>query len=86
MAGMPKKIIDRSNEILNWLEGQRSSTKTDFKKIKNNDLQLSFIQLDDPILEEIKQELLNIDINSLTPVEALMKLNSIKNQVSKKKK
>jgi len=86
MAGMPKKIIDRSNEILNWLEGQRSSTKTDFKKTKNNDLQLSFIQLDDPILEEIKQELLNIDINSLTPVEALMKLNSIKNKVSKKKK
>ena len=84
MAGMPKRIIKRSNEILNWLESQRSSTKKDSKNIQN-DLQLSFIQLDDPILEEIKQELLDIDINSLTPVEALMKLNNIKNKISKKK-
>jgi len=49
-------------------------------------MQLSFIQLDDPILEEIKQELIDIDINSLTPVEALMKLNSIKEKVNPKKK
>ena len=48
-------------------------------------MQLSFIQLDDPILEEIKQELIDIDINSLTPVEALMKLNSIKEKVNPKK-
>ena len=85
MAGIPQIIINRSNEILTWLESQRSSTKTDKKNI-NSDLQLSFIQLDDPILEEIKQELLDIDINGLTPVEALMKLNNIKNKVTKKKK
>ena len=86
MAGMPKRIIDRSTEILKWLESQRGSSEKNQGKLKNNDLQLSFIQLDDPILEEIKQELLNTDINSLTPVEALLKLNNIKNKVSKKKK
>mgnify|MGYP002010009475 CR=1 FL=1 len=86
MAGMPKKIINRSSEVLKWLESQRSSTNNNQSKIKNNDFQLSFIQLDDPILEEIKQELISTDINSLTPVEALLKLNNIKNKVSKKKK
>ena len=86
MAGMPKRIIDRSTEILKWLESQRGSGEINQGKLKHNDLQLSFIQLDDPILEEIKQELLNTDINSLTPVEALLKLNNIKNKVSKKKK
>ena len=82
MAGMPASILNRANEMLEWLESHRSSKKQ--KKHKEN-MQLSFIQLDDPILEEIKQELINIDINSLTPVEALMKLNNIKDKVTPKK-
>ena len=83
MAGMPNSILNRAKEMLNWLESHRSSKKT---KIGKENMQLSFIQLDDPILEEIKQELIDIDINSLTPVEALMKLNSIKEKVNPKKK
>jgi len=82
MAGMPPSILNRANEMLEWLESHRSSKKQ--KNYKEN-MQLSFIQLDDPILEEIKQELINIDINSLTPVEALMKLNNIKDKVTPKK-
>ncbi len=82
MAGMPPSILSRAHEMLNWLESHRSSKKLDKRK---ENMQLSFIQLDDPILEEIKQELINTDINSLTPVEALMKLNNIKEKVNPKK-
>ena len=82
MAGMPPSILNRAHEMLNWLESHRSSKKN--KKPKEN-MQLSFIQLDDPILEEIKQDLINTDINSLTPVEALLKLNNIKEKVNPKK-
>ncbi len=84
MAGMPPWILDRSQDILNELEAIRA-TKSDSKKLKTNtknapqdDYQLSFIQLDDPLLFQIKQEILKTDINTLTPVEALMKLNDIK--------
>ena len=82
MAGMPPSILNKAHEMLDWLESHRSSKKTN--KTKQN-MQLSFIQLDDPILEEIKQELINTDINSLTPVEALMKLNSIKEKIKPNK-
>ncbi len=82
MAGMPPSILSKAHEMLNWLESHRSSNK--INKTKDN-MQLSFIQLDDPILEEIKQELINTDINSLTPVQALMKLNNIKEKVNPKK-
>ena len=82
MAGMPPSILNKAHEMLGWLESHRSSKKTN--KTKQN-MQLSFIQLDDPILEEIKQELINTDINSLTPVEALMKLNSIKEKIKPNK-
>ena len=88
MAGMPKKMLDRANEVLAKLEashaGQTSEkSKSTNKKIPVNvdDFQLSFFQLDDPVLENIKEELINIDINTLTPVEALMKLNEIKKMV-----
>lgn len=90
MAGMPKKMLDRANEVLAKLEASHagqtnSSTKTKDAKTKNtvnvDDFQLSFFQLDDPVLENIKDELINIDINTLTPVEALMKLNEIKKMV-----
>ena len=78
MAGMPKSILTRAKEILTTLESSRTSTKITAKK---DQYQLSFIQLDDPIIDEIKVELSNIDINNLTPVEALMKLNDIKRKI-----
>lgn len=88
MAGMPKKMLDRANEVLAKLEASHAGqttekVKTNSKKVPVNvdDFQLSFFQLDDPVLENIKEELINIDINTLTPVEALMKLNEIKKMV-----
>ncbi len=87
MAGMPKKMLDRANEVLAKLEASHAG-QTEVKTKKNtkvpvnvDDFQLSFFQLDDPVLENIKEELINIDINTLTPVEALMKLNEIKKMV-----
>jgi DNA mismatch repair protein MutS len=96
MAGMPKKVLDRANLLLAQLEGQRdgsaSKEKTiSSKKIKMAEaveapasdagMQLSFFQLNDPVLENIKDELERTDINMLTPVEALMKLNEIKKMI-----
>ena len=83
MAGMPKQIIRKSEEILKKLEKNR--TKEDNKtKISNKDkMQLSFFQLDDPTLIQIRDEITDIDINTLTPVEALMKLNEIKKLIGK---
>jgi DNA mismatch repair protein MutS len=84
MAGMPNKMIKRANEVLKQLENSHVGNGSS-KKVKTaidvEDMQLSFFQLDDPILEQIKEELINIDINTLTPVEALMKLNEIKKSV-----
>lgn len=121
MAGMPKKVLDRANQILAQLEGERegkesgiggSERKINLKlggekknqglrienqesRIKNQEvfveainkqssaenLQLSFFQLNDPVLENIKDELQKTDINTLTPIEALMKLNEIKKMI-----
>jgi DNA mismatch repair protein MutS len=84
MAGMPNEMIDRANQVLKQLENSHvgsSSAKKVKTEIDVDDMQLSFFQLDDPVLEQIKDELLNIDINTLTPVEALMKLNEIKRSV-----
>lgn len=84
LAGMPSKVISRANDILKTLENSRSQdyNKNKVKKITEENLQLSFFQLDDPILENIREELLKIDINSLTPIEALMKLNAIKKLIN----
>ena len=80
LAGMPKQVIDRANKILVQLEkshaGQEKKKVTSGPKV--DDMQLSFFQLNDPVLEQIREELVAIDINTLTPVEALMKLNEIK--------
>lgn len=80
MAGMPKKVIERAETLLTMLE--RSHTGNDVEKaaaVSSNDgMQLSFIQLDDPLLLQIKEDILNTNIDTLTPVEALMKLNEIK--------
>lgn len=86
MAGMPQQVIRRANKILSKLEKSHSSEElTDKVKTLKDDLQLSFFNLDDPLLEEIKDEILSTDINTLTPVEALMKLNEIKRMLVKKK-
>ncbi|APD06229.1 DNA mismatch repair protein MutS [Flavobacteriaceae bacterium UJ101] len=85
MAGMPRFVIKRSEEILNTLEEKPSkgTVKEKTQKITEDNLQLSFFQLDDPILENIREEILNTDIDTLTPVEALMKLNEIKKMLGK---
>jgi DNA mismatch repair protein MutS len=87
MAGMPQTIIKRANELLAVLEKSHSSGELKKQsaslKSSNDNFQLSFIQLDDPLLIQIKEDILNMDINTLTPVEALMKLNEIKKLISK---
>ncbi len=88
MAGMPQQVLHRANKMLKKLEKSHSSEElTDkIKGIQEEDkLQLSFFNLDDPLLEEIKEEILDIDIDTLTPVEALMKLNEIKRMLTRKK-
>ena len=85
LAGMPAKVVNRANEVLKTLEKSRStsSSKDSTKAITDESMQLSFFQLDDPVLENIREELLKIDINTLTPIEALMKLNSIKKMIGR---
>ena len=86
MAGMPKKVLNKANSILKKLEKSHSSEQLnkDIKSIKS-DIQLEFFKLNDPALEEIKEELLDIDINSMTPMEALLKLSEIKRKISDSK-
>jgi DNA mismatch repair protein MutS len=100
MAGMPKKVLDRANQILSQLEGERDKSggrpekgepkekggeprvkSSEVKVSPADNMQLSFFQLNDPVLENIKDELQKTDINTLTPVEALMKLNEIKKMI-----
>lgn len=84
MAGMPQIVIQKAQKLLKQLEKRHSSEELSGIKAANDELQLSFFNLDDPLLEEIKEEIMNIDINILTPVEALMKLNEIKRMLAKK--
>jgi len=87
MAGMPQKVVGRAKELLLFLEKSHSSEelRKQTKRIRpgQDNFQLSFIQLDDPLLLQIKEDILNTDINTLTPVEALMKLNEIKKLLGK---
>ena len=85
MAGMPKHVVSRANEVLKVLEQTKSDDQLANKteKLTEENMQLSFFQLDDPILESIREEIMNTDINTLTPVEALMKLNEIKKKLGK---
>jgi DNA mismatch repair protein MutS len=90
LAGMPIQVLERAESMLAQLEFSHELTASNAKGIKKtkqvkvapsedlSDMQLSFFQLNDPVLEQIREELVNIDINTLTPVEALMKLNEIK--------
>jgi DNA mismatch repair protein MutS len=86
MAGMPKPVLDKANSILKKLEKSHSGDlKSDVKElVEEENMQLSFFKLDDPVLMQIKEEIEAIDINTLTPVEALMKLNEIKKFVGAK--
>ena len=87
MAGMPQQVIHKANKILKKLEKSHSSDElTDKLQSAQDEMQLSFFNLDDPLLEQIKEEIVHLDINTLTPVEALMKLNEIKRMLSKKQK
>jgi DNA mismatch repair protein MutS len=86
MAGMPVKIIHKATKMLELLEKAHSNAelvKTANHEAAKENLQLSFFKLDDPLLEQIREEIVNTDINTLTPVEALMKLNEIKKLISK---
>ncbi|MBD0833003.1 DNA mismatch repair protein MutS [Aestuariibaculum sediminum] len=86
MAGMPQQVLRRANQVLKKLEKSHSSEElTEKVKSMENEMQLSFFNLDDPLLENIKDEILHTDIDTLTPVEALMKLNEIKRMLVKKK-
>lgn len=91
LAGMPKTVLDRANEVLATLERKTNTDEVEnptsapkrktTKKEKEEGMQLSFFQLDDPVLAQIRDEIKDLDINTLTPVEALMKLNEIKKYV-----
>ncbi|MGI6342217.1 MAG: DNA mismatch repair protein MutS [Bacteroidales bacterium] len=82
MAGMPELVIKRAEDLLKQLEklriSQPESVKTSENKKQKDSIQLSFYQMEDPLLLQIRDDILKIDINTLTPVEALMKLNEIK--------
>ena len=87
LAGMPNPVIERATKMLKELEASnRGSDREKVVEAGNSaDMQLSFFQLDDPILEDIRDEIQSIDIDTLTPVEALFKLNEIKKLAGKKK-
>jgi DNA mismatch repair protein MutS len=87
MAGMPPRVIERAHELLKLLE--RSHSNDELSKMAKeiatsgkDQFQLSFIQLDDPLLQQIREDILHTDIDNLTPVEALMKLHTIKKRLT----
>ncbi|MCF8230758.1 MAG: DNA mismatch repair protein MutS [Bacteroidales bacterium] len=87
MAGMPQSVLERAEKLLRKLEESHADNKLTSEKQEQtvaDDYQLSFIQLNDPLLEQIRDDILNTDVNTLTPVEALMKLNEIKKLISDK--
>ena len=86
LAGMPNMVIHRANKILAQLEksNKNAEVKDVLKQTQHEEMQLSFFQLDDPLLENIKEEILATNIDTLTPIEALMKLNEIKRMLVKK--
>jgi len=86
LAGMPSLVIHRANKILKQLEKNHTNkeVKDTLKDVQHEEMQMSFFQLDDPLLEDIKEEILATNIDTLTPIEALMKLNEIKRMLTKK--
>ncbi|WP_418649336.1 DNA mismatch repair protein MutS [Tenacibaculum aestuariivivum] len=86
LAGMPAMVINRAQKILKQLEenNTQKEVKEVLKDSQKEDMQMSFFQLDDPLLEDIRDEILATNIDTLTPIEALMKLNEIKRMLIKK--
>ena len=89
IAGMPRSIVKRSNVILKQLEAENASVGKAGKPISEiadtrEGMQLSFFQLDDPVLCQVRDEILGLDVNNLTPLEALNKLSDIKRIVAGK--
>jgi DNA mismatch repair protein MutS len=84
LAGMPRTVVQKAENMLSKLE-QSETREEQSKRVAtpSTDVQLSFVQLDDPVLLEIRDELADLDIDHLTPVEALMKLQEIKNRLAK---
>jgi len=87
LAGMPSSVVHRASKMLKQLEKNHTNSeiKETLKNAQEEEMQLSFFQLDDPLLEDIKEEILSTNIDTLTPIEALMKLNEIKRMLTKKK-
>ena len=92
LAGMPPSIVERANQVLKQLEGDKSGGRQAAKDLskpmrrigsEREGMQLSFFQLDDPVLEQVRDEVKALDINSLTPLEALNKLSEIKRIIGK---
>ncbi len=86
LAGMPNQVIHRASKILKQLEKNQTSeeVKETLKEVQQDEMQLSFFQLDDPLLEDLREEILTTNLDILTPIEALMKLNEIKRMLIKK--
>jgi DNA mismatch repair protein MutS len=84
MAGMPQTVIQKAQKLLKKLEKNHSSDALNTIKSSKEDMQLTIFSMDDPLLEEIREDILSLDINTLTPVEALMKLNELKKILLKK--
>ncbi len=86
LAGMPNQVIHRASKILKQLEKNQTGegVKETLKEAQQDDMQLSFFQLDDPLLENLRDEILSTNLDTLTPIEALMKLNEIKRMLIKK--
>ena len=80
LAGMPSSIVSRADQVLKQLEATKNNEVGGSIQItkKQDSVQLSFFQLDDPVLAQVRDEILNLDVNNLTPLEALNKLNDIK--------
>jgi len=85
MAGMPQHVLRTAQTKLEHLEIRNGSQKSRSRATKESELQLSFFNLDDPLLEAIKEEITALDIDTLTPIEALMQLNQIKRRLTQKK-
>ncbi|MCX6187265.1 MAG: DNA mismatch repair protein MutS [Bacteroidetes bacterium] len=90
MAGIPKTVLQRADEILKELEKEKSSihnqqnayhNRQTLSKVKKSNIQLSMFQMDDPLMQSIKDELSSMDLNTISPIEALMKLNELKNKL-----
>jgi DNA mismatch repair protein MutS len=84
MAGMPQTVIQKAQKLLKKLEKNHSSDALNTIKSSKDEMQLNIFSMDDPLLEEIREDILSLDINTLTPVEALMKLNELKRMLLKK--